>query len=915
MSDSDLGIQTSLEEIPLKCNLKRISNEINNHNHEIDTVGHNIYSSRRPSSLHQTTFSGRNYYSMPTGEQEVTIKDNRTSISSHLFLLPPSPGRRLSRQRQGSSASNVSVDNMSNISGSTLAYCLQNADETEDDSVPCLFLSRLEKIPMKDFSAEVRATLDIQKFLKEAVLLLDMSGSCLEEIIDSMLLTILANEVTDAKVSLEALVEEAKKTLFIQSSYLTYTYQRLAKTIRGLSLSETEGLMTDQSWLCTMCSLNCIHKRHVAIARLNNPVNMGRSSEGIYFIILVVTPTKEKGTKSDIELGRTFATIFADVEFRQQLLFSESVEQFKELLQYHSGDLMEDQAMNRRKSLKVQEVMNQAFHFDKKYLVGSGIVSDFKKRFPVYLMDFRDGFRGKGTIRKVISATIFLYFACLLPSIAFGVLNYNNTEGKIDVRRVIISQAIGGLCFGFFSGQPLIILLTTAPLALFVKIISSICNDYDLDFFAMYSCVGLINSLLLILYAMFDISKLMRWSTRSSEEIFALFVAISFVVDAVKDIYKEFSTHYFSCYLSANNQSTEHLRLSRFKRAFSGIISNISISLTQTNLNSSLYSSNSCQREVSILYLFLVAGTVWLAIQLFTSTKTPFLNNAKREMLTDFALPLAVVIMSLIGTYLFKEIEMQPFVIVEEKVKFEASGILKLPWLAIAGAIALAFPLSLLMFMDQNISSAMVNSPANKLKKGSSYHWDLLVVALINAGLSVFGLPLVHGALPHSPLHVKALADLEERIDTAHHVHQTIVKVRETRITSILSHVFIGISLQMLPIPLIYIPVAVLDGLFVYMAVTTLYGNQFFERILLLFTEQSAYPPSHYLRRVPQRKLHIFTGLQIFQLAGLCLLGFSPSPYLKMGFPLLLLFHMVFRHQVVPRVIDEKYLNALDKPI
>ena len=42
----------------------------------------------------------------------------------------------------------------------------------------------------------------------------------------------------------------------------------------------------------------------------------------------------------------------------------------------------------------------------------------------------------------------------------------------------------------------------------------------------------------------------------------------------------------------------------------------------------------------------------------------------------------------------------------------------------------------------------------------------------------------------------------------------------------------------MLPNPLGYIPVAVLDGLFMYMAITALYGNQMFERILLFFTEQ-----------------------------------------------------------------------------
>ena len=46
--------------------------------------------------------------------------------------------------------------------------------------------------------------------------------------------------------------------------------------------------------------------------------------------------------------------------------------------------------------------------------------------------------------------------------------------------------------------------------------------------------------------------------------------------------------------------------------------------------------------------------------------------------------------------------------------------------------------------------------------------------------------------------------------------------------------------------PLTLIPKPVLDGLFLFVALTSLYGNQFFERILLLITEQSAYPPNHY---------------------------------------------------------------------
>ena len=66
----------------------------------------------------------------------------------------------------------------------------------------------------------------------------------------------------------------------------------------------------------------------------------------------------------------------------------------------------------------------------------------------------------------------------------------------------------------------------------------------------------------------------------------------------------------------------------------------------------------------------------------------------------------------------------------------------------------------------------------------------------------------------------------------------SIVKVRETRLSGLVSHILIGLSLLMLPMPLQYIPPAVLDGLFLFVAITSLSGNQMFERALLLVTEQ-----------------------------------------------------------------------------
>ena len=62
--------------------------------------------------------------------------------------------------------------------------------------------------------------------------------------------------------------------------------------------------------------------------------------------------------------------------------------------------------------------------------------------------------------------------------------------------------------------------------------------------------------------------------------------------------------------------------------------------------------------------------------------------------------------------------------------------------------------------------------------------------------------------------------------------------MRETRLTALFSHTLIGLSLLLLPYPLAYIPKPVLMGLFLYVAVTAMYGNQFGERMMLLFTEQ-----------------------------------------------------------------------------
>ena len=63
--------------------------------------------------------------------------------------------------------------------------------------------------------------------------------------------------------------------------------------------------------------------------------------------------------------------------------------------------------------------------------IASGLRMDLKRRIPHYWSDFKDGVIGHRALHKFISTTLFLYFACILPSIAFGVLNDKNTHGEI----------------------------------------------------------------------------------------------------------------------------------------------------------------------------------------------------------------------------------------------------------------------------------------------------------------------------------------------------------------------------------------------------------------------------------------------------------------------------------------------------
>jgi hypothetical protein len=214
---------------------------------------------------------------------------------------------------------------------------------------------------------------------------------------------------------------------------------------------------------------------------------------------------------------------------------------------------------------------------------------------------------------------------------------------------------------------------------------------------------------------------------------------------------------------------------------------------------------------------------------------------------------------------------------------------------------------TVLLFLDQNITARIVNSPGHRLHKGEAYHLDLAVVGALVGGCSLFGLPWLVAATVRSINHVRSLATVEEIVNAHGDIRERVIHVRENRITPLVIHALIGLSLFLLPW-LKLIPMAVLYGLFLFMGVVSIKGNQFFERLTLWFMDSDLYPLTHYTRRVPMKVVHQFT---LLQLAGLVVLWTVKVSSLAILFPLFIAAGVPIRF-LAGRLFAPEHLAALD---
>jgi len=532
------------------------------------------------------------------------------------------------------------------------------------------------------------------------------------------------------------------------------------------------------------------------------------------------------------------------------------------------------------------------------------IREDLKRRLPHYVSDWVDGFHP-----ITLSASLFMFFTSFFPALIFGEQLMAKTGGLIGVPEVPLATGLTGCVWSLFSGQPLVIVGVTGPVTIFTTAIYGVAKSAGIDFFQFQCWIGIWSALMHWAIAITGACSAVSRVTRFSGETFAFFIAAIYIYTAANELFN------FNAPKSYQNSVTD---------GWFGF------------------------------------GSFYIAITCHYARDWTFFNRTTRELIAQYGAAIAIIVWTLVASYgVFSQHDPDlldvpqnyewiptavyypnanvsspsgdnttlyhnagPYCHTEEtdtgNLDFSSFCTTTRSWIvdpssASALEVGLAIPcallLTLLFFFDHNVSSKLSQDPAFGLVKGTAYHWDFVVLGANVLMCGLLGLPPSNGLIPQAPLHVRALATI-----TIKDKKEVFESVREQRLSNLLQSAAMVLVMLKLEIPGT-IPKGVLQGLFLYMGVTTLDGLSFWERLQMIFQETDRAPKYAFLRddtNACRNTVIRYTLLQLLLWA--VIFGCSgpwAEPY-SIIFPFLIAILVPIRERLLPRVFGSEEALFID---
>uniref|UniRef100_A0AAQ5Z1T6 Anion exchange protein n=1 Tax=Amphiprion ocellaris TaxID=80972 RepID=A0AAQ5Z1T6_AMPOC len=540
-----------------------------------------------------------------------------------------------------------------------------------------------------------------------------------------------------------------------------------------------------------------------------------------------------------------------------------------------------------------------------------GLILDIRRKLPFFFSDFTDAFH-----IQALSAILFIYLGTVTNAITFGGLLGDATENMQGVLESFLGTAIAGGVFCLLAGQPLTILSSTGPVLVFERLLFNFSRDNQFDYLEFRLWIGLWSAFLCLVLVATDASFLVQYFTRFTEEGFSCLISFIFIYDAFKKMLKlahhypinsDFRMEYITQYDCLCMAPAQH-------------------GVTPMNATWSSLTRAECLRykgelvgkacdfvpDITLMSFILFFGTYTCSMCLKKFKTSPFFPTTVRKLISDFAIILAILIFCgvdmLVGVDTPKLIVPSEFKPTSPNRGWFVPPFGGNPWWVYLASSLPALLVTILVFMDQQITAVIVNRKEHKLKKGAGYHLDLFWVAVLMVVCSFMGLPWYVAATVISIAHIDSLK--METETSAPGEQPKFLGVREQRVTGVCVFILTGLSVFMSPI-LKFIPMPVLYGVFLYMGVASLNGVQFMDRLKLLLMPAKHQPDLVYLRHVPLRKVHLFTFIQVLCLA---LLWILKSTVAAIIFPVMILALVAVR-KAMDYMFSQHDLSFLDDVI
>ncbi|KAM3610930.1 uncharacterized protein V6R79_010755 [Siganus canaliculatus] len=561
-----------------------------------------------------------------------------------------------------------------------------------------------------------------------------------------------------------------------------------------------------------------------------------------------------------------------------------------------------------------------------------GLLLDIKRKAPFFVSDFTDAFH-----IQALSAILFIYLGTVTNAITFGGLLGDATENMQGVLESFLGTAIAGGVFCMLAGQPLTILSSTGPVLVFERLLFNFSRDNDFDYLEFRLWIGLWSAFFCFVLVATDASFLVQYFTRFTEEGFSCLISFIFIYDAFKKMLKlahhypinsdfrmEYVTQYDClCMAPTILENSTDIIGDPLEGTSIWYWNNTDLPM---NATWSSLSKSECLKykgelvgkacdyvpDITLMSFILFFGTYTCSMCLKKFKTSPFFPTTVRKLISDFAIILAILIFC--GVDMLVGVDTPKLIVPTEfKPTSPARGWFVPPfggnpwWVYLASALP-ALLVTILIFMDQQITAVIVNRKEHKLKKGAGYHLDLFWVAVLMVICSFMGLPWYVAATVISIAHIDSLK--METETSAPGEQPKFLGVREQRVTGVFVFILTGLSVFMSPI-LKFIPMPVLYGVFLYMGVASLNGVQFMDRLKLLLMPAKHQPDLIYLRHVPLRKVHLFTFIQILCLA---LLWILKSTVAAIIFPVMILALVAVR-KAMDYMFSQHDLSFLDDVI